>query len=154
MSRILLIEPHRVLQQALALSLFPEHDVRVEASIDAAAVGGLKEVDLLIIDTGALRTAGRFSPELQRALQAVNLPILWIDEEEKAPRRDRAALIAPPIAAASLQSAVADLLSGTTRKAKNDSAQSPAGSADAPAEADSQPIELVEVVEESPEKTK
>src|ERR1051325_4940770 len=136
MSRVLLIEPHRVLQQALALSLFPEHDVRVEDSIDA----------------GALRAAGKLTPDLQRALEAAKTPTLWIDDDSAQPKRANLTVMAPPITSGSLQSAVADLLSGGSGKPQKSAA---AARAEAPAEAGAELIDLVEVVEEeAPNNTK
>ncbi|HEY1372105.1 MAG TPA: hypothetical protein VGH50_06515 [Candidatus Binatia bacterium] len=152
MSKILLIEPHRVLQQALALSLFPEHEVRVEESADAGSIGGLKDVDLLIIDAAALRTAGKLTSEFQRAVEAAKTPTLWIDGGDARPKRARLAAITPPIASGALQTAVADLLSGESKKTKN-SRQETAGAADN-AEAAAELIDLVEVVEDLPDSTK
>ena len=153
MSKIVLVEPHKVLQQALALSLFPEHEVRVEESIDAAGIAALKDVALLVVDAAALREQNKITPELERALQAAKLPLLWIDEAGKPPRRDRVAAIERPVGSAALQSAVASLLSGAPLKApKADAAV--ARKADKHEEAEPQPIDLVEVVEEAPEKTR
>src|ERR1043165_2417999 len=152
MSRVLLIEPHRVLQQALALSLFPEHDVRVEDSIDAGVIGGMKDTDLLIVDAAALRAAGKLAPDLQRALEAAKTPTLWIDDGSAQPKRANLTVMAPPITSGSLQSAVADLLSGGSEKPKKSAA---AARAEAPAEAGAELIDLVEgVKEEAPDNTK
>ncbi|HEY1265643.1 MAG TPA: hypothetical protein VGH16_00195 [Candidatus Binatia bacterium] len=148
MSKILLIEPHRVLQQALALSLFPEHDVRVEESAGAGVLGGLKDVDLLIIDAAALRTAGKLTSELQRAVEEAKTPTLWIDDDDAGPKRAKLAALAPPIASGSLQTAVADLLSGESKKTKKNSRQETAGAIETAEEAAAEPIDLVEVVED------
>jgi hypothetical protein len=154
MSRVLLIEPHRVLQQALALSLFPEHEVRVEESIDAGMIGGLKEVDLLIVDAAALRTAGKLTAELRRALEAAKTPTLWIDDDAARPKRANLAVLAPPIASGYLQTAVADLLSGKSEKPKKAAAAAKADGDETAHESGAQLIDLVEVVEEAPVKTK
>jgi|SRR5262249_37982854 len=154
MSRVLLIEPHRVLQQALALSLFPEHDVRVEESIDTDLSGALKEVDLLIVDAAALRTAGKLPAELRRALEAAKTPTVWIDDDKARPKRANLTVIAPPIASGSLQNAVADLLSGKSEKPKKAAAATKTHNMEAPDDAGGGLIDLVEVVEEAPDKTK
>jgi hypothetical protein len=155
MSKVLLVEPHKVLQQALALSLFPEHDVKVEEAIDAAGVAGLADVDLLIIDAAALREKGRLTAELQRAVEASKLAILWIDGE-KGPKGDRLAAVATPIDGATLQNAVTALLTGAVVKAPAKKRAQPEGGGKTPTreDAEAQPIELVDVVEEEPEKTK
>jgi hypothetical protein len=154
MSRVLLIEPHRVLQQALALSLFPEHEVRVEESIDAGMIGGLKEVDLLIVDVAALRNAGKLTAELRRTLEAVKTPTLWIDDDAARPKRANLAVIAPPIASGSLQTAVGELLSGRPEKPKKSAATAKVDGDETAHESGAQLIDLVEVVEEAPVKTK
>jgi hypothetical protein len=154
MSKVLLIEPHKVLQQALALSLFPEHEVRIEESIDAARLAGLADVDLLIIDAAALREKGRLTPDLLRAIEASKLAILWLDGEN-GPKGSRLASVAMPIDAATLQDAVTALLTGTAIKAPaKKRAQLESIKTAAPDQAEPQPIELVEVVDEEPEKTK
>jgi len=153
MSKVLLIEPHKVLQQALALSLFPEHDVRIEEAIDAAGMAGLTDVDLLIIDAAALREKGRLTPELQRAVEGSKLAILWIDGEN-GPKGNRLAAVATPIDGATLQNAVTALLTGAAAKAPaKKRAQPESLKSAAPDEAAAQPIDLVDIVEEEPEKT-
>jgi hypothetical protein len=153
MSKILLVEPHKVLQQALALSLFPEHEVRIEESIDAAAIAGLNDTDLLIIDAAALREKSVLTPELQRAVEASKLATLWIDGDS-APKRNRLAAVGTPIDAVTLQEAVADLLSGETVKPAAKKRARPQSIKAAAAEApEPQPIDLTDVVEEEPEST-
>jgi hypothetical protein len=153
MSKILLVEPHKVLQQALALSLFPEHEVRIEESIDAAAIDGLNDTDLLIIDAAALREKGVLTPELQRAVEASKLATLWIGADS-APQRNRLAVVGTPIDAVTLQKAVADLLSGAPVKpAAKKRAQPQSLKAAAAEAAEPQPIDLTDVVEEEPEST-
>lgn len=151
MGKILLIEPHRVLQQAIALSLFPEYDVRVEDGAGASAAD-FDGMDLVIVDAAALRESSRLSPELARAIRSSSIPTLWIDENESAdpPKRDKLVVVMKPIENAAFQSALTELLSGshprperkkaafgeqTTRSAKGEKAEP-------------EPIELVEIVEE------
>jgi hypothetical protein len=155
MSKVLLIEPHKVLQQALALSLFPEHEVKVEESIDAAAVAQIDGVDLLIIDAAAMREKGKLTTELKRALGLSKAPLLWIDDGEDAPARERLVVIAAPLDSTALQSAVADLLSSNPDKGPHTKRSgSETGKAAAQQETQSQLIDLVEVVEEASTKTK
>jgi hypothetical protein len=153
MSKVLLVEPHKVLQQALALSLFPEHEVRIEESIDAAGLAALADVDLLIIDAVALREKGRLTSELQGAVEASKLAILWIDAEA-APKRNGLASIGTPVDAATLQNAVTGLLTGATVKTPAKKRAQPESAKTPPAEAaEPQPIDLTDVVEEEPENT-
>ena len=84
MGKIVLVEPHKVLQQAIALSLFPEHEVQVEETVSASGIAALQGIDLLIVDAAALRDSDRLSPEIARAIQSSPIPTVWIDEDEAA----------------------------------------------------------------------
>jgi hypothetical protein len=152
MGKILLIEPHRVLQQAIALSLFPGHDVRVEDGAGASTAAVLDGMDLVIVDAAALRASSRLSPELARAIQGSSIPTLWIEENESAdpPKRDKLVVVMTPIENAAFQSALADLLSGShprqeRRKAAPGEQKTQAAKGE---KAQPEPIELVEIVEE------
>ena len=164
MAKVLIIEPHKLLQQAIALALFPEHEARVEAAPNAAAIGELQGIDLIVIDAGALRDRDQLSPDVVRAVQQTPVPILWLDDDAEArpPKRDKLELVAKPIERDALQSALATLISGAApppprRKARavaepkaaesKPSRKKPAG--------DSEPseiplIDLVEIVEGAP----
>ena len=80
-----------MLQQAIALSLFPEHDVQVDEGGGTSGGAVLDGIDLVIVDASALREKNRLSPELARAIQGSSVPTLWIDENEFAdsPKRDK-----------------------------------------------------------------
>src|ERR1051325_8593672 len=69
MSRILLIHPHRMLQQAITLALFPEHDVQISAEIPAPSEA--EKFDLAIIDVSS-------SPEQARAIASWPTPVILI----------------------------------------------------------------------------
>jgi len=135
------------LQQAIALSLFPEHDVQVAETADASAIGALKDdIDLVIVDAAALRASDKLSPEMTRALEASPVPIVWIDESDSShPKRDKLAVVLKPIESGALQTALADLLAPAS--ARKERKASPRKS-----KAGSEPelIDLVEVVEEEP----
>ena len=160
MGKVVLIEPHKVLQQAIALSLFPEHEVRVEESLAAAAVSELGEVDLLIVDAAALGEKNLLPAELVSAIGRSPIPTMWIDEKDsaRAPKRKKLAVVGKPIESAALQTAVADLLSPGSEKgrktpvaAEPEAAKSRAAEKKAGAESGDtagEPIELVEIVEE------
>jgi len=145
MSKIFLLEPHRVLQQAIALSLFPEHDVQVAEAADASAIGALKDdIDLVIVDAAALRASDKLSPEMNRALEASPVPIVWIDESDSShPKRDKLAVVLKPIESGALQTALADLLAPASER-KGGKSSPPKGKARKEAEL----IDLTEVVEE------
>ncbi|HEY2990010.1 MAG TPA: hypothetical protein VGL11_20000 [Candidatus Binatia bacterium] len=154
MGKILLIEPHKVLQQAIGLSLFPEHDVQVQDSVTASAIGSLRETDLLIVDAAALRESNQLSPELARELQNSAVPLVWIDDDTSVPppKRDKLAALTKPIESAAFQSALVALLSPAGAKTvakKAPPAGEPKSQRKKPRQkADGEPIELVDIVED------
>jgi DNA-binding NarL/FixJ family response regulator len=147
MSKIFLLEPHRVLQQAIALSLFPEHDVQVAEAAGAAAIDALKDdIDLVIVDAAALREGDKLSAEMNRAIEASPVPIVWIDDGDSPhPKRDKLAVVLKPIESGALQTALADLLAPANahKERKASPRKGKAGS-------DPELIDLTEVVEEEP----
>ena len=112
MGKILLIEPQKILQQAISLFLFPEHEVRVEDEA-GAAVGSFKDYDLVIIDGAALREHNRLTAEVLRAVQGCKTPTLWLEEEaaSQAPKRDKLVVVKKPLEKGALEAAVGDFLS-------------------------------------------
>jgi hypothetical protein len=146
MGKIFLIEPHRVLQQGIALSLFPEHDVQVAETADPSAIGALKEIDLLIFDAAALRESDKLSLEMTRAIETSPVPVVWIDDGDSShPQRDKLAVVLKPIESGALQSAVAGLLAPASapKERKTPTRKAKAGR-------EPELIDLVEVVEEEP----
>ena len=76
MSRIFVVQPYRMLQQAVIVALFPEHQVRVSDHIPESEPSS--DADLAIIDVGALRDRSGLSAGDMRAVQSWQLPIVWI----------------------------------------------------------------------------
>jgi len=167
MSKILLIEPYKILRQAISLSLFPEHEVWAEENIDTA-VASLKEYDLLIVDGAALREGGRLTPEVTRAIQASKIPVLWLEEEEgsKLPKNEKLVVVKKPIEKDTFQSALAALLSAPTAPKEEEEVTSPPASGaggdaaqrpprrrrtQGPQQVTFQFIDLVDVVEQQPD---
>ncbi len=163
MGKILLIEPSKILRQAIALSLFPEHEVQVEEGISASGVGSLKDYDLLIVDGAALRESDQLTPEITRAIQGCKIPTLWLEEDESArpPKREKLLIVKKPIEKEPFQSALAGLLSpqSVSRKApgslvsvsgeaKRPKVAAKKSRAEAPQQEKFEFIDLVDVVEE------
>jgi hypothetical protein len=162
MSRILVIEPHKMLQHAFSVALFPEHSVEVIEMIpDAAAV---KDVDLVIVDAAALRERDSLAARQFHDVQSWKTPTIWIDQEtdSQAPTREKFVVVRRPSGKDSLQRAMAECL-GTADGGKqatnlqNSHAVSPVSAtglvkeqerAAVAANAEENFIELVEVVEE------
>lgn len=163
MGKILLIEPYKILQQAVALSLSSDHEVQVEENIKASDIATLKDIDLFIVDAGALRERNQLSAEFSRAIQNCPLPTVWLDEEESSrpPKRDKLAAVMKPIEKEAFQAAVAGLLAPPSSprewsktalppapKEKGAKGRGKKQPARAPEQPSLQFIDLVEVVEE------
>src|SRR5262245_30395986 len=76
MIKILLIEPDKMLRQALSVALFPEFEIKFAQKLPDSAPAGF---DALIVDAAALRE-GNLMPKagIERASKW-NLPMVWIE---------------------------------------------------------------------------
>ena len=107
MGKILVVEPYKILQRAIALSFFPEHQVEVTEEIPDMSVIEQRSYDVAIIDAGALReknTAG----DLKRCLHEWRIPIIWLEENNStaAPVRENLVFLPKPIGRNELLSAL------------------------------------------------
>jgi hypothetical protein len=156
MSKILIVEPYKILQRAIALSFFPEHRVEVTEQVPEMSVLEQRSYDVAIIDAGALREKNTAS-DLNRCLHEWWIPIIWLEENlsTAAPVRDNLVVLPKPIARNDLLAALArcqargstNPLSGAGEKLRTETI-----SADTEVTADSehraQIIDLVDVIEE------
>ena len=155
MSKILVIQPHRMLQQAIALFLFPAHEIQMTDTVPESLSDN--DFDAVIVDAVSLQeTAGAASQTL-RAVQNWRVPTIWIDsgESSQAPQRDKLVLMKRPIAREALESSLAKCLDTSTAPTRNgttaarDQAKAAKEKKDTPAAApDSKVIDLVDVVED------
>jgi hypothetical protein len=161
MSKILVIQPHRMLQHAFSVALFPEHQVQVVERIPDAA--GLKDVDLVIVDAVALRQRGSLAQHELSEVQNWKTPTIWIDNDADAQvsTREKLVLLQAPSGKDQLVRAMAECLGtpGASKQAANPTEGGSAGRASttgtakpqgitAAGNAEENFIELVEVVEE------
>jgi hypothetical protein len=152
-----------MLQQALVVAFFPEHEVQVFDKIPEAEV--LATAELLIIDAAALRSGDAWSAREVRAVQSCRVPIVWIDAET--PPDNTAAFtnlvrLAPPLKRDELRAAAAECLRLTSARpsAASKPARTGAGKTKAiePKSQSAAPenvrefIELVDVFEETPKR--
>lgn len=164
MGKILLVEPQKILQQAIILSLFPEHEVRVEDDV-ASSVGSFKDYDLLIFDGAELRERHQLTPEVVRAVQGCKTPTLWLEEDpvSQAPKREKFVVVKKPIEKEAFRSALAGFLSPRAPSSERKSSAAAAPSKESVPKAAPkkkggetseqsafQFIDLVDVVEEEP----
>lgn len=156
MSKVLLVEPDRMLRQAFTVALFPEFQIQVvEAMPDAAP----NDADAMIIDAAALRERPK-SARIIRAVTGWHLPIIWIDGDQPGPAPDQAQCVRlkKPVAKEALRRALAQCLSVTAVPKSTVSAEPakpPLGkkprskkAVDIAASENRNFIELVDVVEE------
>jgi hypothetical protein len=162
MSRILVVQPHRMLQQALVVALLPDHEVQVFDKIPAVEV--LAAAELLIIDAAALWGGDAWSTRDVRAIQSCRVPLVWIDAQTPP---DTAAFtnlvrLAPPLKRDELRAAAAECLrltgarpSAASKPARTVAAKTkaiePKSQTAAPDKA-KEFIELVDVFEETPKR--
>jgi hypothetical protein len=161
MSKILVIQPHRMLQHGFSVALFPEHQVQVVERIPDAA--GLKHVDLVIVDAVALRQRDSLAQHELSEVQNWKTPTIWIDKDADAevPPREKLVLLQAPFGKDQLVRVMAECLGtpGAAKQAANPTEGGSAGRASTTGTAKAQEttaannaeenfIELVEVVEE------
>jgi hypothetical protein len=110
MSKVLLIEPDKMLRQAFMVALFPEFQIQaVEAIPDTAP----DDFDALIVDAAALQERAPKSARMIRVVTGWHLPIIWIDGDQPGPASDPAQCIRlkRPVAKEALRRALAQCLS-------------------------------------------
>jgi len=152
MSKILIVEPHKMLRHAFAVALSPEHEIETAKVFPPSEA--LKGADVAIVDAASLRESGS-APD-PSAAQSSRVPIIWIDDYP-AGAGENVFSLKPPVEREALKRAVAQC---AQRFDKSEPAARPKGrAASAPRtksqEKSSQPaaederkfIELVDVVE-------
>jgi hypothetical protein len=127
MSKILVVETHRMLQQAITLALFPEHEVKIVCAIPESSE--LKDFDAVIVDVGSIgESDGDFEPAI-RAVQSWKVPTVWVQgfSNRQTPRREKLVSLNLPIEKEVLLSALAECLGISSREKRLDpSTRSPA----------------------------
>ena len=148
MTKVLLVEPDKMLRHALAVALFPEFAINVMSRFPDAVPS---DIDAVIIDTAALH--GRESQAI------IDLPVVCLDKnnvggEAAIPRSVR---LTWPLTREALRNAVAECLSAGARAKSDTPATTEAQKAAVPTarkgKKEASPkedrfIELVDVVEE------
>ena len=152
MSKILVVEPHRMLQQAITLALYPDHEVKVASAFPEFSE--LKKFDAVIVNGASLGDIG----EASRTVQGWKVPTVWIESVPpgQAPRREKLVSIQAPIEKDALLSALAECLGTFAKETRLDKAAGSARAKDNQGRATaavggSEVIELLDVVEEGRE---
>ena len=156
MSKIVVIEPHRILQQGIAIALYPENEVELLARVPENF--SAESFDAAIVDCAALREANALTPAALRTVQDWKLPTIWIEDAAPARVADRTngVTLHRPLARQALLAAVLECLgAGSTKKGNAEigkRSRERAHSSKASAKGADKPVpvivELTEVVEE------
>jgi hypothetical protein len=162
MSRILVVEPRRILRQAISLALFPDHQVDAATGLSDRHAAGTLDCDMVIIDAAGLRETGYSHSDLAATVRKWKIPTVWINDAEgdQAPARDELVVLNTPILKDALQGVIATYLGPSSIKqngAPNTAVRERSTPKDAETAAESQVpqiIELVDVVAEPPERRK
>jgi hypothetical protein len=149
MGKILLISSKRILNQAVSLYLFPQHDVQVKSSLEEIDPKALQECDLLIVDAPG-GTDGKSDTEVTRSIQKLKTPTLWLEGDGSIPppKRKRILSLKMPIEREAFQKAMDDLLSTNKPSKEKSGSQGGGGREGKSPEGESQFIDLVDIVEE------
>ncbi|MFQ5682012.1 MAG: hypothetical protein ACE5HC_01960 [Candidatus Binatia bacterium] len=127
MGKILLIEPQKILRQAITLSLHPEHEVEAGDNFVSARSRALEGYDLLIVDGAALRENDQLTAEFSRAIRKCKTPTLWLEDKETShlPTGGKLIVMKKPIDREVFQSALGRLISSqrVSRKTSRSSAK-------------------------------
>jgi DNA-binding NtrC family response regulator len=110
MTRILVIEPSKMLQQALAIALSIEYQVQFMDSFPDPVA--LTAVEAVIVDAAMLRDRNGLTAREVRAAQGWKVPTVWIDGTAAlpAPVRKNLVQLKPPVRKDELHKALADCL--------------------------------------------
>ena len=108
MSKILVVEPYRILQRAIASSFFPEHEVQITDQLPEINAFEQHCYDIVVIDAGALRERNTVG-DLNRRVQGWGIPTIWLEEtiSTLVPIRDKLVVLRKPILKNDLLSALA-----------------------------------------------
>ena len=158
MSKILVVQPDRMLQQAFIVALFPEHDVEMCSALPHAAPTNF---DAVIIDATASEEYFSLNARDLRKTRLWKVPIVWIHDGAvpEAVDQRNATQLERPVTKESLQKALAECLrpSSKTNGGRRSNTQIVAGSTkpkpnkakpSSPPIVEGKFIELVDVVEE------
>ncbi|MDH3446175.1 MAG: hypothetical protein OEN50_19795, partial [Deltaproteobacteria bacterium] len=83
MSSILVIEPSKILQQAIVIALFPDYETQMVETIPAA--GELQKFDAVIVDAAELREVAEISAQALSAMETWDAPVVWVDGDPPQP---------------------------------------------------------------------
>ena len=161
MGKILVVEPYKILQRAIAVSFFPDHEVHITDHVPEMNAYKERSYDVVIVDAGALRERNTLG-DLNRRVQGWKIPTIWLEEKISTvvPTREKLIVLRKPILKNDLLSALAQfqekgsmlsVASGNAEVGEKDPGEEGFANPDAepePEQDKARVIELVDVVEE------
>ena len=159
MSKIFIVQPHKMLRHAFAIALSPDHEVEISKTMPASA--DLQGSDLAIVDAASLRECDLLTASELHAAQSWKVPAIWIDNDLKiqAPTRDKLLRLKAPIDKETLKKTVTQCLgqSDANQPAPKTKSRAPAAlsnvkppetkSSQSAVDAEKKFIEFVDIVE-------
>jgi hypothetical protein len=159
MTKIFIVQPHKMLRHAFAVALSPDHEVEISKTMPASA--DLQGSDLAIVDAASLRERSSLTAPELHTIQSWKIPIIWIDDdvEIQAPTRDKLLRLKAPIDKETLKKTVTQCLgqSDANQPAPKTKSRAPAAlsnvkppetkSPQSAVDAEKKFIELVDIVE-------
>jgi len=159
MSKIFIVQPHKMLRHAFAIALSLDHEVEISKTMPASA--DLQGSDLAIVDAASLRECDLLTASELHAAQSWKVPAIWIDNDLKiqAPTRDKLLRLKAPIDKETLKKTVTQCLgqSDANQPAPKTKSRAPAAlsnvkppetkSSQSAVDAEKKFIELVDIVE-------
>ena len=156
MSRILIIQSAKMLQQAFVYALAPEHEIQLT---DKIADAMMPDADIAIVAAGALADRDLTGARRLDAIRSWQIPVVWLGGEPPPAeaRPGKFVLLQPPLTRESLKKALAEIsgpAQAAAAKPKREAADTkqtkPETEPNVIAPEKKNVIELVEVVEEQP----
>ena len=160
MSKILVIQPHRMLRQAITLFLFPAHEVQVTEAVPESLPAS--DFDAVIVDAASLRETTGLDAKTIDMIQNWRVPTVWIESSEttQTPKRDKLVVVQTPIDKEVLESSLRHCLKDPITSKRNRTPTTRAEGRTHPqkdgvsaATENLQVIELVDVVEDTSAQT-
>jgi hypothetical protein len=107
MSKILVVEPYKILQRAITVSFFPDHEVQITDQLPEMNAFEQPSYDIVVVDAGALRERNTVG-DLNRRVQSWRIPTIWLEEtiSTVVPTRDKLVVLRKPILKNDLLSAL------------------------------------------------
>ena len=119
MSKILVIEPYRILQQGIAISLYPENDVQLMDVVPENL--NSNDFDAAIVDAASLQESNALDAAALRSIQGWKIPTIWIEDDVSGRVSSRAKVVTlqRPLGRQALMAALRECLGAASSEKRN-----------------------------------